>query len=126
MAARKELCDKLDVERDKLNAELTELNEIKRKVHAQIAIVIYIIKHFRYTLLFQLERDNEKLRTDLEKTSNGQKVSSETLEELLTKTRRDLEEQIKVDSKLSQELLRQRQQNDNLLVCTRNTYFLYY
>ncbi|XP_050335974.1 centrosomal protein of 135 kDa isoform X1 [Bactrocera neohumeralis] len=93
LAARKELCDKLDVERDKLNAELTELNEIKRK----------------------LERDNEKLRADLEKSSNGQKVSSETLEELLTKTRRDLEEQIKVDSKLSQELVRQRQQNDDLL-----------
>ncbi|XP_036214031.2 centrosomal protein of 135 kDa [Bactrocera oleae] len=93
LAARKQLCDKLDIERDKLNAELSELNEIKRK----------------------LERDNEKLRADLEKSSNGQKVSSETLEELLTKTRRDLEEQIKVDSKLSQELLRQRQQNDDLL-----------
>lgn len=32
LAARKELCDKLDNEKDKLNAELTELNEIKRKV----------------------------------------------------------------------------------------------
>ncbi|XP_036326953.1 centrosomal protein of 135 kDa-like [Rhagoletis pomonella] len=93
LAARKELCDKLDIEKDKLNAELTELNEIKRK----------------------LERDNEKLRTDIEKTSSGQKVSSETLEELLSKTRRDLEEQIKVDSKLSLELVRLRQQNDDLL-----------
>ncbi|XP_067643783.1 centrosomal protein of 135 kDa isoform X2 [Eurosta solidaginis] len=93
LAARKELCEKLDIEKDKLNAELTELNEIKQK----------------------LERDNEKLRADMEKTSNGQKVSSETLEELLSKTRRDLEEQIKVDSKLSQELVRLRQHNDGLL-----------
>ncbi|XP_054735684.1 centrosomal protein of 135 kDa isoform X1 [Anastrepha obliqua] len=93
LAARKELCDKLDIEKEKLNAELTELNEIKRK----------------------LERDNEKLRADMEKTTNGQKVSAETLEELLGKTRRDLEEQIKVDSKLSQELVRLRQQNDDLL-----------
>lgn len=34
LAARKQLCDKLDIERDKLNAELSELNEIKRKVGA--------------------------------------------------------------------------------------------
>lgn len=29
---RKELCDKLDIEKDKLNAELNELNEVRRKV----------------------------------------------------------------------------------------------
>lgn len=29
---RKELCNKLDVEKDKLNAELNELNEIRNKV----------------------------------------------------------------------------------------------
>lgn len=32
LTARKELCDKLDNEKDKLNAELNELNDIKRKV----------------------------------------------------------------------------------------------
>lgn len=32
LIARKELCDKLDNEKDKLNAELFELNDIKRKV----------------------------------------------------------------------------------------------
>lgn len=32
LTARKELCDKLDIEKDKLNAELYELNDIKRKV----------------------------------------------------------------------------------------------
>lgn len=63
-----------------------------------------------------MESENEKLRLDLEKTEKGKQVSSETLEELLAKTRRDLEEQIKVDSKLSQELVRLRQKNEELLV----------
>lgn len=31
LSARKELCDKLDIEKDKLNAELYELNDVKRK-----------------------------------------------------------------------------------------------
>ena len=52
----------------------------------------------------------------MEKIEKGKQMSSETLEELLTKTRRDLEEQIKVDSKLSQELVRLRQKNEALLV----------
>lgn len=52
----------------------------------------------------------------MEKIEKDKKMSSETLEELLTKTRRDLEEQIKVDSKLSQELVRLRQKNEALLV----------
>ncbi|XP_061400602.1 centrosomal protein of 135 kDa [Musca vetustissima] len=93
LEARKELCDKLDNEKDKLNAELNELNDVKRK----------------------LEMENERLRFDLDKTEKGKQMSAETLEELLTKTRRDLEEQIKVDSKLSQELVQLRKQNDELL-----------
>ncbi|XP_046807573.1 protein Spindly-A-like [Lucilia cuprina] len=93
LTARKELCDKLDIEKDKLNAELYELNDIKRK----------------------LENENEKLRLEIDKTEKGKQVSAETLEELLAKTRRDLEEQIKVDSKLSQELVRLRQTNEELL-----------
>ncbi|KAI8123380.1 Centrosomal protein of 135 kDa [Lucilia cuprina] len=93
LTARKELCDKLDIEKDKLNAELYELNDIKRK----------------------LETENEKLRLEIDKTEKGKQVSAETLEELLAKTRRDLEEQIKVDSKLSQELVRLRQTNEELL-----------
>jgi len=32
LEVHKELCDKLDVEKDKLNAELNELNEIRKKV----------------------------------------------------------------------------------------------
>jgi len=32
LEARKELCDKLDVEKGKLNAELNEVNEIRKKV----------------------------------------------------------------------------------------------
>uniref|UniRef100_A0A1I8MYB0 Centrosomal protein of 135 kDa n=1 Tax=Musca domestica TaxID=7370 RepID=A0A1I8MYB0_MUSDO len=93
LEARKELCDKLDNEKDKLNAELNELNDVKRK----------------------LENENERLRLDLDKTEKGKQISAETLEELLAKTRRDLEEQIKVDSKLSQELLQMRKQNEQLL-----------
>ncbi|XP_037806240.1 centrosomal protein of 135 kDa [Lucilia sericata] len=93
LTARKELCNKLDIEKDKLNAELYELNDIKRK----------------------LESENEKLRMEIDKTEKGKLISAETLEELLAKTRRDLEEQIKVDSKLSQELVRLRQTNEELL-----------
>lgn len=63
-----------------------------------------------------MESENEKLRRDIDKTEKGKKVSAETLEELLAKTRLDLEEQIKVDSKLSQELVRLRQKNEELLV----------
>ncbi|XP_061395398.1 uncharacterized protein LOC133331014 [Musca vetustissima] len=59
--------------------------------------------------------ENERLRFDLDKTEKGKQMSAETLEELLAKTRRDLEEQIKVDSKLSQELVQLRKQNDELL-----------
>lgn len=65
---------------------------------------------------FQLENENERLRLDMDKSEKGKHVSSDTLEELLSKTRRDLEEQIKVDSKLSQELIRLRKQNEELLV----------
>lgn len=32
LEARQELCDKLDVEKDKLNAELNEVNEMRKKV----------------------------------------------------------------------------------------------
>lgn len=32
LEVHKELCDKLDVEKEKLNAELNELNEIRNKV----------------------------------------------------------------------------------------------
>lgn len=70
-----------------------------------------------------METENEKLRLDLEKTEKGKQVSSETLEELLAKTRRDLEEQIKVDSKLSQELVRLRQKNEELLVSLKTAVF---
>lgn len=52
-------------------------------------------------------------------------MSSETLEELLAKTRRDLEEQIKVDSKLSQELVRLRQNNEALLVSPALFFYKY-
>uniref|UniRef100_A0A1I8PX74 Uncharacterized protein n=1 Tax=Stomoxys calcitrans TaxID=35570 RepID=A0A1I8PX74_STOCA len=93
LAARKELCEKLDNEKEKLNAELSELNAIKRK----------------------LENENERLRQGMDKSEKGKQVSSETLEELLAKTRKDLEEQIQVDSKLSQELIHLRKQNEQLL-----------
>lgn len=65
-----------------------------------------------------MENENERLRLDMDKTEKGKQMSSETLEELLAKTRRDLEEQIKVDSKLSQELIHLRKQNEQLLVRT--------
>uniref|UniRef100_A0A1A9Z8Z3 Centrosomal protein of 135 kDa n=1 Tax=Glossina pallidipes TaxID=7398 RepID=A0A1A9Z8Z3_GLOPL len=94
LTARKELCKKLDVEKDKLNAELNELNDVRKN----------------------LEAENEKLRLEIERTEKNKRISSETLEELLSKTRHDLEEQIKMDSKLSQELVRLKQTNEELLI----------
>lgn len=63
-----------------------------------------------------MEAENEKLRLEIERTEKNKRISSETLEELLSKTRHDLEEQIKMDSKLSQELVRLKQTNEELLV----------
>ncbi|KAI9587318.1 hypothetical protein GQX74_003165 [Glossina fuscipes] len=94
LTARKELCKKLDIEKDKLNAELNELNDVRKN----------------------LEAENEKLRLEIERTEKNKRISSETLEELLSKTRHDLEEQIKMDSKLSQELLRLKERNEELLM----------
>uniref|UniRef100_A0A1A9X335 Centrosomal protein of 135 kDa n=1 Tax=Glossina brevipalpis TaxID=37001 RepID=A0A1A9X335_9MUSC len=94
LTARKELCRKLDNEKDKLNAELSELNNVKQN----------------------LEAENEKLRLKIQKMEKNKRISSETLEELLSKTRHDLEEQIKADSKLSHELLHLKQRNEELLV----------
>lgn len=89
LEARKELCDKLDIQKDKLNAELMELGGIHRK----------------------LERDNEILRKEFEKSSVENQASSESFETLLNQTRQELDDQIQQQSKLSQELLRMRKDN---------------
>lgn len=93
LEARKELCDKLDIQKDKLNAELMELGGIHRK----------------------LERDNEILRKEFEKSSAENQASSESFETLLNQTRQELDDQIQQQSKLSQELLRMRKDNAQLI-----------
>lgn len=92
LEARKELCEKLDVKKDKLNAELMELGTIHRK----------------------LERDNENLRKEFEKTRAENQASTESFETLLNQTRKELEEQIQQQSQISQELLRMRKNNSDL------------
>lgn len=92
LQARKELCDKLDIQKDKLNAELMELNANHRK----------------------LERDNEILRKEFEKNTGENRASTESFETLLDQTRQELDDQIQQQSKLSQELLRMR--NDNAVL----------
>ncbi|KAL5290422.1 hypothetical protein ACFFRR_010033, partial [Megaselia abdita] len=92
LEARRELCDKLDIQKDKLNAELMELGGIHRK----------------------LERDNELLRKEFEKNTTENQASTESFETLLNQTRQDLDEQILQQSKLSQELLRMRKDNADL------------
>lgn len=38
LASRKELCDKLDIEKDKINAELNEINQIRKKVRIRFKL----------------------------------------------------------------------------------------
>ncbi|BFF96489.1 centrosomal protein of 135 kDa [Drosophila madeirensis] len=71
LEARKELCDKLDVEKAKLNAELNEVNEIRKK----------------------LEKQCEKLRDELHRTANVTQVTTETTYQLLENLHQDQQRQ---------------------------------
>ncbi|SPP76004.1 Hypothetical predicted protein [Drosophila guanche] len=71
LEARKELCDKLDVEKAKLNAELNEVNEIRKK----------------------LEKQCVKLRDELHRTANVSQVTTETTYQLLENLHQDQQRQ---------------------------------
>ncbi|KAH8242312.1 hypothetical protein KR032_000347 [Drosophila birchii] len=67
LEARQELCDKLDVEKEKLNAELHEVNEMRKK----------------------LERQCEKLRDELQQSKAVKKVTTETTDQIMERLHND-------------------------------------
>lgn len=69
--ATKNLCSKLDHEKDKINAELNECSEIRRK----------------------LELENEKLRQAMTVEKSGDKATVDSLQQLLSTARKDVEQQ---------------------------------
>ncbi|XP_017019530.1 centrosomal protein of 135 kDa isoform X2 [Drosophila kikkawai] len=71
LEARQELCDKLDVEKDKLNAELSEVNEMRKK----------------------LERQCEKLRDELQQSKAVKKVTTETTDQMMDRLHSDQQRQ---------------------------------
>ncbi|XP_055384228.1 centrosomal protein of 135 kDa [Condylostylus longicornis] len=90
--AMKELCEKLDLQRDKLNAELEELGAMRTK----------------------LEQENEKLRRLNGGAGVSQQAASDTLEKLLDKTRDELDDTRRSQIKLTQEIKKLKDKNDDL------------
>ncbi|XP_044317491.1 centrosomal protein of 135 kDa isoform X2 [Drosophila rhopaloa] len=88
LEARKELCDKLDVEKGKLNAELNEVNEIRKK----------------------LERQCEKLRDELRQSSALNQITTETTDQMLGRLHNDQQRQEDGDIRAKNEMERLQRQ----------------
>ncbi|KAL7734985.1 hypothetical protein ACLKA6_011250 [Drosophila palustris] len=93
LEVHKELCDKLDVEKDKLNAEVNELNEIRNK----------------------LERECETLRNELQQKSMLNQVTSETTGQMLDRIRGEQLRQDDAEVKAKNEMERLRQLHETTL-----------
>ncbi|KRK01930.1 centrosomal protein of 135 kDa isoform X1 [Drosophila yakuba] len=96
LEARKELCDKLDVERSKLNAELNEVHDIRKK----------------------LEKQCEQLRDELQQSAALNQVTTETTDLMLGRLHNDQQRQEDDDIRSKNEmdrLQRQLQQTLDLL-----------
>lgn len=88
LEARKELCDKLDVERSKLNAELNDVNEIRKK----------------------LEKQCEKLRDELQQSLAINQVTNETTDLMLGRLHNDQQHQEDDDIRSKHEMDRLQRQ----------------
>ncbi|XP_052848282.1 centrosomal protein of 135 kDa isoform X2 [Drosophila gunungcola] len=88
LEARKELCDKLDVEKGKLNAELNEVNEIRKK----------------------LEKQCEKLRDELQQSSALNQITTETTDQMLERLHNDKQRQNDDDIRAKYEMDRLQRQ----------------
>ncbi|KAH8380322.1 hypothetical protein KR009_010009 [Drosophila setifemur] len=93
LEARRELCDKLDVEKDKLNAELNEVNEMRKK----------------------LERQCEKLRDELQQATSVKQVTSETTDKMLERLHNDQQRQDDADIRAKSEMDRLQRQYQQTL-----------
>lgn len=92
--ATKNLCSKLDHEKDKINAELNECSEIRRK----------------------LEEENEKLRQSMTVEKSGDKATVDSLQQLLSTARNDVQQQRQTGDKQRAEVERLRKKINDLQV----------
>ncbi|XP_062535190.1 centrosomal protein of 135 kDa-like isoform X1 [Armigeres subalbatus] len=81
LEATKELCNKLDLQKDKLNAELEEHSNIRE----------------------QLNKENSTLKRQLSLAHTGDKAAMDGLQELLAASRAEVEQQRIVTNQLNQE-----------------------
>ncbi|XP_041674094.1 centrosomal protein of 135 kDa isoform X3 [Drosophila eugracilis] len=93
LEARKELCDKLDVEKGKLNAELNEVNEMRKK----------------------LEKQCEKLREELQQSLALNQVTTETTDLMLGRLHNDQQRQDDDDIRAKNEMDRLQRQLEQTL-----------
>lgn len=103
--ATKNLCSKLDHEKDKINAELNECSEIRRK----------------------LEEKNEKLLQALTVEKSGDKATVDSLQQLLSTARKEVEHQRQTGDRQRAEIERLRKiitdlQVNNLQSCLSLTF----
>ncbi|XP_068143265.1 centrosomal protein of 135 kDa isoform X2 [Drosophila tropicalis] len=91
--ARKELCDKLDVEKAKLNAELNDVQEIRKK----------------------LTKECDKLRWELQQSAAVNQVTTETTDEMMERLRNDQQRQEDAEVKAKNEMERLRQLHQTTL-----------
>lgn len=116
--AVKELCNKLDIETDKLNAEVHEYSEIRREVSCS-----YTSKQanhlFFHTMFFalQLERDNEKLRSEVAMFRAGDEAANDSLKQLLASTRKELDDERLSSNRHKIEIDKLKSRIDELQVC---------
>ncbi|XP_030385616.1 centrosomal protein of 135 kDa isoform X2 [Scaptodrosophila lebanonensis] len=93
LEARKELCDKLDVQKDKLNAELGEVNTIREKLVAEC----------------------ERLRSEAKESASIKQLTTETTEEMLARMHSELQRHYDADVKAHHELERLQRQCEKTL-----------
>lgn len=100
--AIKELCSKLDIEKEKLKEELNECSNIRRKV-GRIGLFWFRFDWFLFS--FQLEKENEKLRKDVAANEVlDQQGAVQKLQELLTSAKDEVELQRATLSEKSTEI----------------------
>lgn len=92
LEATKELCNKLDLQKDKLNAELEEHSNIRE----------------------QLNKENATLKRQLSLAKTGDKAAVDGLQELLSASRSEVEQERIVTNRLHQEVKSLKEQVDEL------------
>ncbi|KAL9702193.1 hypothetical protein quinque_005711 [Culex quinquefasciatus] len=92
LEATKDLCNKLDLQKDKLNEELNEHSSIRE----------------------QLNRENATLKRQLTLATTGDKAAVDGLQELLAASRSEVEQQRIVTSQLNQEVKSLKEQVSDL------------